>query len=212
MHSDPLPAPQLREITDLLSEAMGAEHGFISAMSRKSAAVRQDIAPAFEMYSLLAHYLDKLPASQGRLESREIELKPGLVFDAEGGRLVMALPIPEGELESVALWVAQGIHSATVRQMPGLLVLLFEIRREGESQHLIPEWFCAFYVDGRPDHCVICLALKSVTLLDARFSDWMAIALDRLASFGLPHAAARDALRSEGFLGPHPLTDRSRSS
>ncbi len=43
-------------------------------------------------------------------------------------------------------------------------------------EHLLPEWFAAFYVRGEPCHCIPIPALRSV-LADQRFGgDWVGVA------------------------------------
>ena len=63
-------------------------------------------------------------------------------------------------------------------------------------EHLLPEWFAAFYVRGEPGHCIPILALRSV-LADQRFGgDWVAVALERMTAFALPQEQAASAVRN----------------
>lgn len=194
------PTPRRVEIEQLVERALGADvladsgTGVIAIMSRSNPQVRQDVAAAFEMLALLAHFLPQLPLRETSLASATQPLEPAVHFDDVGGRLVALIPVAPTELDAIAYWVGGGIHSETVRAMGGILALPFALEQHDGVFHLVPEWFAAFYVDGNPSHCVPSLTLRSVTQ-DERFSDWVGVALERMPAFGLPSEQARASTR-----------------
>lgn len=181
---------------DVLAQAGG---GFVSVMAKSAPAIQKDIPAAFEMYTLLEHFLKSLPIRQAALgfDAETLELEPGIVVDHDGNKVVALLPIQAGQLGEVAFWLADALPSREVKTLPGILALVFSVETHEDIKHLLPEWTAAFYVQGLARHCVPILALKSV-LEDKRFGgDWVAVALHRLASFALPQAEAQQAAGSE---------------
>lgn len=173
--------------------------GFLGVMAKSVPAIQKDIPAAFEMYTLLGHFLKSLPLRHAKLAfaAPAVKLEPGIVVDSEAGRVVALLPVQANQLGEVAFWLADALPSAEVKAMPGILALMFSVETHGEEEHLLPEWLAAFYVQGSARHCVPILALKSV-LEDERFGgDWVAVALHRLADFALPQADAQQAAGAE---------------
>ena len=167
--------------------------GFVSVMAKSNPNVQQDIPAAFEMYTLLSHYLNKLPFHVVTLDGADVQLTPAMLYDEAAGKVVVLISIPTQELNCIAYWIAGGIRSNKVRAMDGVLALPFSIETHDNVRYLIPEWFAAFYIGGSKDHCVPSLTLQSVTL-DERFSDWVALAFARMPMFGLPCATANAAI------------------
>jgi hypothetical protein len=159
--------------------------GFLSVMSRSKPHIRQDIPNAFEMYTLLVHYLGTLPLRIVSLERPELPLAAGIAFDPQNGRLVAWIPVATGQMELIAYWVADGIPSNSLKAQPGLLALPFSIETHERVRLLLPEWFGVYYVNSSMDEGFPVLALRSVTL-DERFADWVKIATTRMPLFGLP--------------------------
>lgn len=173
--------------------------GFVGVMAKSVPAIQKDIPAAFEMYTLLGHFLKSLPLRQGRLtfDAATLMLEPGIVVDSEEGKVVALLPVQAHQLSEVAFWLADALPSREVKAMPGMLALMFTVETHDEVKHLLPEWLAAFYVQGDGRHCVPILALKSV-LEDERFGgDWVAVALHRLTEFALPQADAQQAAGAE---------------
>jgi len=197
------PATTRAALQALIDEAIGgdvlagADFGFVGVMARAAPAIRQDIAPAFEMYTLLSHYLGTLPLATSALDGVEVALAPAIHYDQSNGRLLALLPVGRNELALVAHWLADGLRSDVVKAMPGMLALPFSIETHDGRRHLLPEWFAAYYVDGKPAHCVPLLALASMAD-DGRVADWMAVAFERMALFGLPCGDARAAVAAAG--------------
>jgi hypothetical protein len=183
---------------DVIDDADG---GFIAVMAKSNPNVRQDIPAAFEMYTVLSHYLEKLPFYEVAFNA-DLLLTPAIFCDKESSKLVALLPVQAGDLDLIAYWIAGGIRSDTVRKMGGVLALPFTIETHSEVRHLIPEWFAAFYVGGNEDHCVPSLTMRSITL-DDRFGDWVAIAVERMTTFGLPNAAASSAIKHKTATSRH---------
>jgi hypothetical protein len=184
---------------DVLTDDGG---GFVSIMGKSSPSIRQDIPAAFEAYTLLSHFLGRLPVRSVVLDATNpiSDLSPGILHDAIAARLVALLPIGAGELTAVAYWLTDSMRSNQVKQMAGVLALPFSIENHAGVELLLPEWFVAFYVHGDPDHCIPILALRSV-LADQRFGgDWVAIALERMTAFALPQEQAASAMRMAGVL------------
>ena len=187
------------ELHQLVAAAIGGDavtgtgFGFVGVMAGAAPAIRQDIAPAFEMYTLLSHYLDRLPIAHTDLGTSAVPLAPAVHYDRGAGRLLALLPIGKSELSLIAHWLAAGLRSDTVRNMPGLLALPFSVETRDGTRHLLPEWLAAYYVDGNAEHCVPLLALPSM-MLDARMADWLTIAFERMPLFGMPCATARAAV------------------
>ncbi|WP_426810504.1 hypothetical protein ABOC32_06680 [Pseudomonas sp. WOUb67] len=181
---------------DVLAQAGG---GFVSVMAKSAPAIQKDIPAAFEMYTLLEHFLKSLPIRQATIGygAQMLDLEPGIVVDHDGHKVVALLPIQAGQLGEVAFWLADALPSREVKTLPGMLALVFSVETHEDIKHLLPEWVAAFYVQGQARHCVPILALKSV-LEDKHFGgDWVAVALHRLASFALPQADAQQAAGSE---------------
>lgn len=171
-----------KRLDQLIDNAIGQteQPGFISLMAQKSANVRRDIPAAYEMYSLLKHFMGYLSIYDHMPKS----LSAGVYFDASALCAVLIAPIPEKMLAYSAHWIADSLHSDEVKSMPGLLCIPFSIERFDELEVLIPEWFSVFYVDGKVEHCIPILTLKSI-YEDARFGDWVDVALHRMEHFGL---------------------------
>jgi len=177
---------------DVISNEGG---GFMSVMAKSTPGIRQDIPAAFEAYTLLSYCLDRLPVHTASLnaDAPVIDLSPAVLHDPGAGRLVALLPIAATQLPVVAYWLTDHMHSAQIKQMPGLLALPFSIETHAGTEHLLPEWYAAFYVHGEPGHCIPILALRSV-LTDQRFGgDWVSVALERMTTFALPQVQARSA-------------------
>jgi len=171
--------------------------GFISIMAKKSPSIKKDIPAVFEAYTLLSHFLNRLPVFPALLdEGNQIpDLSPKILYDEAAKRLVALLPIGTGELAEVAYWLVDSVRSDQVKRMAGVLALPFSIEKHSGTDHLIPEWFAAFYVRGNPDHCIPILTLRSV-LEDQRFGgDWVSVALERMTAFALPQKQAANAVR-----------------
>lgn len=177
---------------DVISEEGG---GFVTVMAQSNPHIRQDIPSAFEMYTLLDHFLGSSRISELPRDSALTDLAPSILIDRKAGRVLALIAIPALQMELIAFWLAEGLRSQTVKNMPGILAMPFSIEVRDEVEHLIPEWFAAFYVDGKPEHCVPILALRSVTG-DDRFGDWVSIALERMQHFGLPCTSATDAVKT----------------
>jgi len=198
--TNPAAERQRQELQTLAEAAIsgdvltGEGSGFMTAvMGRQKKLVQQDIPAAMEMYTLLSHFLARLPLHAVTFEGADVLLAPSILFDEPAGKVVALVPIGADELSLVALWIAAGIRSETVRKMAGVLALPFSIEMHSETQVLVPEWFAAFYVSGNEDHCVPTLIMQSV-MDDDRFRDWVAVALERMSVFGLPNASAKGAI------------------
>ncbi len=176
---------------DVLTDENG---GFVKVMARNKPHIQQDIPAAFEMYTLLSHFVRTLPLHAVTLEGADLLLAPAIVYDEPHGRLVALIPLAAGEMELVAYWVSGGLRSDLVKAMAGVLALPFSIEIQEETRHLIPEWFAAFYVGGSEEHCVPILTLPSITT-DERIGDWVEVALLRMAMFGMPCAMASEAVK-----------------
>jgi len=180
---------------DILTENDG---GFIAVMSKKGVNVQNDIPVAFEMYSLLSFFMSSLPITDVELsdDMPEIALTPSILYDSATQRLVVLVPIGRQALSDVAYWISDNFRSDHVKQMPGILAIPFSIEMHDTVYHLLPEWFCAFYVDGDKNHCVPLLSFKSV-MDNAQFGgDWVDVALKRMAAFCLPHEEALRAAKT----------------
>lgn len=192
------------KISTMIEAAIGGDvltddgGGFVSIMGKSSPSIRQDIPAAFEAFTLLSHFLGRLPVRPVTLDSTSplSDLSPAILHDATAARLVALLPIGAGELTAVAYWLTDSVRSDQVKQMAGVLALPFSIENHAGVEHLLPEWFAAFYVRGEPGHCIPILALRSV-LADQRFGgDWVGVALERMTAFALPQEQAASAVRS----------------
>jgi hypothetical protein len=186
------------EIAALIESAIGGDvlndsgGGFVGVMAKSNPNVMQDIPAAFEMYTLLSHYLGKLPIYSVTLSEADVLLAPSVLYDVAAKKVLVLIAVNARELDMIAYWAAGGIRSDTVRAMAGVLALPFSIETHDDTAHLIPEWFAAFYVGGNEDHCIPSLTLRSITL-DERMGDWVAVALKRMPTFGLPCASASNA-------------------
>ncbi|KPY55639.1 hypothetical protein [Pseudomonas amygdali] len=181
---------------DIFSETDG---GFVSIMAKSAPSIQSDIPAAFEMYSLLEHFLKTLSVQESVMgpDAPTLQLSGGIVVSDDGKKLVAFLPVNAGELSDIAFWLADGLPSREIKKMPGLLALPFSIEQHGDASHLLPEWFAAYYVQSSAEHCVPILALKSV-MNDQRFGgDWVAVAIHRMTAFSLPQADAEAAAGSK---------------
>ena len=175
---------------DILTERDG---GFLAVMSKGSSMVRQDIPASFEMYSLLLHFLPKSQVSHASFQAADLVLVPGVQYDPDRKAVVLLVAIEAEALQYVACAIADNLRSDKVKAMPGVLAVPFAIETIEGEQFLVPEWFVSFYVDGNEDQCVPLLTGRSVTD-DQRFGDWVNIAVERMAHFGLPRASAHEAV------------------
>jgi hypothetical protein len=197
-------AKQREDLLGLINTAIGSDvdvvadegSGFLAIMGKSNPNIRQDVPAAFEMYTLLSHYLPKLPLHAVPLGGVDVLLTPSVLYDSAAGRVVALIPIEANQMELVAYWITDQLRSSTVKAMAGLLALPFSVEEHDGVRHMIPEWFGAFYVNGNEDHCVPILALRSVTY-DQRFGDWVAVALERMQVFGLPCDAANKATQQK---------------
>lgn len=181
---------------DVLTDEGG---GFLAIMGRSSPGIRQDVPAAFEAYTLLSHFLGVLPVRPVTMDAAcpIIDLSPAILFDAAAARLVALLPIGAAELGVVAYWLTDSVRSDKIKQMAGVLALPFSIESHAGVEHLLPEWFAAFYVGGDPGHCIPISTLRSV-LADQRFGgDWVSVALERMTAFALPQEQAARAVKSK---------------
>lgn len=176
----------------------GEGGGFIKVMASKdSHAVENDIPTAFEMYTLLQYFVERLPFKAVDLheEAAPLDLTPMVAHDDERSRIVALLPVTEDlPLGTIAHFIADRLPSAEVKAMPGLLALPFVVENYDGADHLIPEWYAAFYKDGDPGHCFPILTMRSVLNEDRFSGDWVDVALHRMGVFRLPSEAAQAAI------------------
>lgn len=87
---------------DIFAQAGG---GFVSVMAKSSPAIQKDIPAAFEMYTLLEHYLKSLPVRHAAIGygAKMLDLEPGIVVDDDGRKVIALLPIQANQLAQVAL-------------------------------------------------------------------------------------------------------------
>lgn len=171
--------------------------GFIGVMGKSSPGIRTDIPAAYEAYTLLSHYLTRLPDCSLDLDEglHVVPVKPAILHDAKRSRLVALLPIRAGELTEIAFWLTSNIPSEQVKRMAGVLALPFSIETHEGNEMMLPEWFAALYVNADASHCIPLLTLKSV-MQDQRFGgDWVAVALERMKIFSLPTESASTAVK-----------------
>lgn len=200
---DPLDAAAQRQVIEAMIEsAIGGDvltdedGGFVKVMAKNKPHIQQDIPAAFEMYTLLSHFLPTLPLHAVALELTPPSLSPSIRFDQAQGRLVALIPLSAGEMELVAYWVSGGLRSDIVKAMAGILALPFSVETRDDVSHLVPEWFAAFYVGGSQEHCVPILTLPSITT-DERIGDWVEVAFLRMPLFGMPCARASEAVKHQ---------------
>ena len=181
----------------------GQNDGFISVMVRKGIpSVQKDIPAVFEAYALLSYFLGVLPCQATMLNSTQVlaNLQPTIHHDMINGRLVVLIPISPGELGYVAHWLTDHLRSHHVKNMPGTLALAFSMEHHQEIAWLLPEWFSAFYIQGKTEHCIPILSLPSV-LTDQRLGeDWVSMALERMTIFSLPQKQAVTAIYEDQAL------------
>lgn len=169
------------------------EAGFISIMAKKGSQTMQDIPAAFEAYTLLEHFISKIPLIHCH---SSYEIIPSIVA-LPNDKLVALFPIEDAELAIVAHWLTSNLVSDIVKQMPGVLAIPFSIEMHEETEFLLPEWFGVFYVDSDSNHGIPILTLRSI-LNDTHFQgDWVNIALERMSAFGLPADKAKEAVKEQ---------------
>jgi len=191
-------------VNELIDQAISGDvltgdgGGFIKVMaSKNSHAVENDIPTAFEMYTLLQYFVDRLPFAAMPLHEdfAPMDLAPLIAHDEERNRLVALLPVTEDmPLGVIAHFIADRLPSAQVKSMPGILALPFVIETHEGAEHLIPEWYAAFYKDGHPGHCFPILTMRSVLNEESFSGDWVDVALNRMAVFRLPREDAQEAV------------------
>lgn len=193
--------PEKEWLHSLIQSAIGGDviteegGGFVAVMAQSNPHIRQDIPSAFEMYTLLEHFLASSEITHFSQSDTILGLAPSVLIDKTAGRVMALVSIPAKQFELIAFWLAEGLRSQIVKELPGTLAIPFSIEERDGVEHLIPEWFAAYYVDGSPEHCVPILALRSVTS-DERFGDWVSIALERMQHFDLPSTAAAAAVKT----------------
>lgn len=182
------------QIRELVVNAIGDKAGFIHVMAHKNVDVRRDVPCAFEVYSLLHHYLDSLSMEMAQ-DGHVVNLRHSIQFNEQHQRLMLMINVGANELEYVAHWIADRLPSNQVKAMAGILVVPFMIETWDDKKHLIPEWCAAFYVSGNADHCVPILVMQSVLSNNQFGGDWVESALNRLEVFGLPVGKAKFSTR-----------------
>ena len=88
------------ELEQLVRQAIGGNvfaqegGGFVGVMASSRAAIQKDIPAAFEMYTLLEHFLETLPIRYETLayEAGLVDLEPGIVVDRTGARFWLCCP------------------------------------------------------------------------------------------------------------------------
>lgn len=96
-------------------------------------------------------------------------------------RLMAITDIEAGTLAHVAHWLCANLLLDQIKQMPGKLYTLFEIRRIAGEDHLFPEWFSLFFTtDGG---CVPIVAHKSMLDLDG-MDNWVSQSQKRMRDYG----------------------------
>lgn len=172
-------------LRELIDNAISG-NGFIELMSQKTP---NDIPMAFEMYTLLGYFLEKLPLKEVELQAnaKEIALEQAILYDMSNRRVIALISINENELQEIAYWLADGIPSALIKEKSGILALPFSIEKHNDEPHLIPEWFAALYIEQDPEQLIPLLTLKSILSNEQFGGDWVDIALKRMDIFNLPH-------------------------
>jgi hypothetical protein len=195
------------ELVTLIHQAVGGDvlsnsgGGFIQVMAKSNPAINRDIPAAFEAYSLLEHLAERFPTSECWPQSGASVPSRGVHRDT--ARVLGCLDVGAGELPFVAHWLSNNVLSEKAKALPGRLVMAFTIETHDGQEHLLPEWWAAYFVDGDAKHCIPLLTLPSITD-DPRFADWVNVALHRMAHFDLPVEAAQKATEAETREGkPH---------
>lgn len=173
-----------------------AENPALVSVMGRSALTAKDVPAASEMAALLHFFADESAGFSGRTpcplrNGGAVELVPGLVWDE--GKLVLLIDVAAGNLPLVASWCVDGMQSANVKGMPGILALAFTVERPAGDEGvevLFPEWFCVFYPHANPENAFPILALQSVMENPAFGSDWVNAAVGRMAYYGLPREQA----------------------
>ena len=171
-------------------------NGFIAIMNKtKALSVKADIPAATEAYSLLSHFLALSPFCRFTLDANapKVEIKPSTFYDEHNQRIVTLINVGKGELEHLGHWLADNIKSQSVKQMSGTLALCFSIETHSGQEHLIPEWWSAFYIGSDQGRCIPLLVLKSFIQNYQGSGEWVDLAIARMSLFGLPCAKAREA-------------------
>ena len=170
-----------------------AKPALLSVMGTDALKAR-DVPVAMEMASLLYMHIEHADMHERAIGPfhEDVALSPGLVWDSRG-KLVLMLEVPEDSLSAVAGWLADGLQSARVCSLPGVLALPFTVERpagdDGEEV-LFPDWFAVFYPHGRQEHAFPILALRSVLSNEAFGGDWVDAAVGRMGFYGLPRKLA----------------------
>lgn len=165
----------------------GTPEGLLGLMARSGSMSLSDIPAVFECFSLLQHYLvngapvldeDGLPSSSTIDFGRSV-----VIARMESTMFTLHLKIEPGDLLYTAHWCTASIKSETVLGMGGVYVIPFYIQEDV----LFPDWCQAFFVDGKPAHCIPVIALRSIEALHPfEDGDFVNTALYRLSSYGLP--------------------------
>ena len=171
-------------LRELIDDAISG-NGFIELMSQKTP---NDIPMAFEMYTLLGYFLEKLPLKEVKLQigATEISLEQTILYDMENSRVIALISVNENELQEIAYWLADGIPSSLIKEKSGILALPFSIEKHNDEPYLIPEWFAVLYIDQDPEQFIPLLTLKSILNNEQFGGDWVDIALKRMDIFSLP--------------------------
>lgn len=195
------------DLVTLIHQAVGGDvltnsgGGFIQVMAKSNPAINRDIPAAFEAYSLLEHLAERF-APCGVWNPTPGHVPAPGVHRGEA-RVLGAMNVGAGELPFIAHWLSNSVLSEKAKALPGRLVFAFTIETHDGCEHLLPEWWAAYFVDGDARHCIPLLTLPSITD-DPRFSDWVNVALHRMAHFDLPVAAAQQAAEAATQEGkPH---------
>lgn len=159
------------------------EGGLIASMGQNSIQV-EDIPRVTEVYSLLEHFIEKLPIVQNDFEHDNLRIEPCITMDKK--RLVLLMPVKADMGKHICHWLFDNIYSHTLKAKPGIVAIPFQFATIKEQLQIIPDWFFCFYPEGEKLFFTPSLIIKSALSNDFPGEDWVSEAVSRMAFYRLP--------------------------
>ena len=173
-----------QSIKSLIEASSHFNEGGLVASMGKNPTQSEDIPRVTEVYSLLEHFLEKLPVVQNNFDYDNLIIEPCIAMDKK--RLVLLMPVKANTGKHICHWLFDNIHSDTIKAKSGIVAIPFQFATIKERLQIIPDWFFCFYPDGAELFFTPSLIIKSILNNDAIGEDWVSEAMARMTFFRLP--------------------------
>lgn len=159
------------------------EGGLIASMGQSNIQ-SEDIPRVTEAYSLLEHFVEKLPIVQNNFDHDSLKIEPCIAVDNR--RLVLLMPIKAEMGKHICHWLFDNIYSEKLKAHAGIVAIPFQFATIKERLQIIPDWFFCFYPEGEKMYFTPSLIIKSALNNDLIGEDWVSEAVARMTFYRLP--------------------------